>query len=78
MKIPISPCNPTGEHDCEQRRVGCRSACEKWQKFEAEKKAFNEEKCRVNAERDVISDYIEDSKTKRFHKKGRESKSRRR
>lgn len=43
MKRPISPCNPGGKHDCEQRKVGCRSTCEKWQEYEAAKADFRNE-----------------------------------
>lgn len=54
MNRPISPCNPGGVHDCELRKVGCRSTCEKWQKFEAEKIAFSES-LRKNGNNDMGS-----------------------
>lgn len=78
MKQPISPCNPTGTHDCELRRVGCRGSCEKWQTFEAEKKEFGETKYAFLAEHDPINRYIKQRQDKMYHLLNRQAKRNRR
>ena len=40
MTHPASPCTA----DCPRRRIGCRSSCEAWKKYEAEMFTFNASK----------------------------------
>lgn len=66
MKRPDSPCKINGV-DCTERKLGCRTDCEGWQRYEADMAEYRAKVAVIHKQKQVIGDYRLAGMTKRLH-----------